>query len=454
MRILIVSNLYPPHYVGGYELRCSQVAEYLRGAGHEIRVLTSSTRLPGEGNAADNPIATNNSAIPVERWLRYYTYDCQTTKRLYNLVMGKEQLVQARRFSQLVHEFRPDIVNWWNLEGLTKSILAIPASRGIPDVHWVEDMWNVREYGVHGENEHLSWFNFWRGDWGPQYARPFLRQILALWERAVQREGIPTRPFLNHPRHVCFVSDFMRFEHVTTGLVFPSSEIIYGGISPERFYMQRAASDFQSGKLRFLYAGYVEPNRGLHTIIESLGLLPQNIRERIELSVANSGLQRPDQYMEDIKKRIEGLGLAKTVRFLGKVRHEEMARVYQEHHVLVFASTRKEGLPMAMLEAMCAGCAVISTGSGGAVEIADMADLPIFPKDHPLALSRLIARLVLDRTLVFETAIRGQQVAQRNFTFGRMMADLIRTFRVLCAERHIKHGSLVAQRDEALSIPA
>ena len=41
MRILIVSNLYPPHYEGGYEVRCAQVAEALTRAGHDVCVLTS-----------------------------------------------------------------------------------------------------------------------------------------------------------------------------------------------------------------------------------------------------------------------------------------------------------------------------------------------------------------------------------------------------------------------------
>jgi hypothetical protein len=46
MRIFIVTNLYPPHYFGGYEVRCAQVADYLHAAGHEIRVLTSSYKPP------------------------------------------------------------------------------------------------------------------------------------------------------------------------------------------------------------------------------------------------------------------------------------------------------------------------------------------------------------------------------------------------------------------------
>jgi hypothetical protein len=46
MRILVVTNLYPPHYQGGYEVRCAQVAEALRASGHDVCVLTSTHGLP------------------------------------------------------------------------------------------------------------------------------------------------------------------------------------------------------------------------------------------------------------------------------------------------------------------------------------------------------------------------------------------------------------------------
>ena len=42
MRILIVSNLYPPHHIGGYELGCRDVVEGLKARGHEVKVLTST----------------------------------------------------------------------------------------------------------------------------------------------------------------------------------------------------------------------------------------------------------------------------------------------------------------------------------------------------------------------------------------------------------------------------
>ena len=41
MKILVLTNLYPPHYVGGYELHCQTVVEALRARGHVVQVLTS-----------------------------------------------------------------------------------------------------------------------------------------------------------------------------------------------------------------------------------------------------------------------------------------------------------------------------------------------------------------------------------------------------------------------------
>ena len=48
MKILVISNLYPPYAIGGYEERCRQVIDCLRANGHQIRVLTSTHGVAGE----------------------------------------------------------------------------------------------------------------------------------------------------------------------------------------------------------------------------------------------------------------------------------------------------------------------------------------------------------------------------------------------------------------------
>ena len=41
MRILVLSNLYPPNVVGGYERLCFEVTSALAASGHDMTVLTS-----------------------------------------------------------------------------------------------------------------------------------------------------------------------------------------------------------------------------------------------------------------------------------------------------------------------------------------------------------------------------------------------------------------------------
>jgi hypothetical protein len=44
VKILVLSNLYPPDFIGGYELACEQAVDALIARGHEVRVLTSVAR--------------------------------------------------------------------------------------------------------------------------------------------------------------------------------------------------------------------------------------------------------------------------------------------------------------------------------------------------------------------------------------------------------------------------
>ena len=421
MKILIVTNLYPPHHQGGYELRCAQVVDYLRRQGHDLRVVTSSFQIEGAEHLA---VVREDSVdgVPVSRFLRQHRLDPrQPDGRLYNLDVVKRQVADIGRFGEILDQCKPDLVSWWNLEGVTKAILRMSHDRGIPSVHCIDDNWMIREFGASGEADLPFWLDFWSVKWGPRPLRPLVRLGLAAVEQRLQARGISTRPFQVPPSHVLFISEYWRFLHAQAGLDVRSSEVIYGGVSPERFFVSRAPADYARGPLRLLYAGYIDPRRGLHTIVEALGLMPPEQRERVTLSVAQGGPVVPDEYGKGIVARIAQLGVGKQVVFLGRVPHDQMPAIYAAHDVLVFASTRNEGMPMVMMEAMCAGCAVPNTGSGGAIELSERAGTPIFPKDHPFALSRLLTALERDRARVAEIAIQGQQTVLRDFTINQML---------------------------------
>ena len=441
MKILIVSNLYPPYYGGGYEVRCAQVAEALQHSGHDVCVLTSTYGLPASALGNTRPRCEERNGVPVHRALNHYLHKPQPVQLPGRLFAVKRHLWDAQQFQQLVKSFQPDIVNWWGMYSLSKTLLPLPHAWGIPDVHWIEHWWMIREYGPAGEIAAALWSDCWDGNWGPRICRPLFRWGGRRWERRFDQEDVPTRSFPNRPSHVCFVSEYLRTLYRDEGFDFPSSEVIYGGVPTALFYAPIHGLRDAPKPLRCLYAGQISPDRGLHTVIEAIGHMDFGHRSRLRLSIAGHSTSA---YFTDIKARVAALGLTETVAFLGQIPHEQMPGLYKQHHVLVFPSTREEGLPLTMIEAMLSGCAVVTTGSGGAMEVATLADLPVFPKNNSAALSHLITQLVTHREQVPEIASRGQKIALQEFSLDRMM----RRFGETLDRIYTDHATRVAGRSQ------
>lgn len=440
MKILMVSNLYPPFYHGGYEVRCAQVAEALQRAGHEVRVLTSVYGLPVGFGTRYQRATEMIGGVRVDRWLHNDAFGPQQPFRPWVVFQVKRELADARRFVEILGEFRPDVINWWNMNGITKLLLPLPERWGIPDVHWIEYPWMVDEYGATGEKASRFWRQVWDGAWGPPMVRPLLRRLTRWWEARVEREGLPTRDFPNRPGLVCFVSDYLRTLYREGGLDFPRSQVQFGGVPAERFFCPVAEKSPIPGVMRVLYAGQLTADRGLHTAVEALGQMAAPYRQRIRLSVAGSTEGAYRSYYERVVRRIEELGMGKIVTFLGKVDHDRMPDVYKSHDLLIFLSTREEGLPLVMVEAMLAGCAVVTTGSGGAIEIAELADLPVISKGDSLELARKLEGLLEQPETLRKLAEQGQTIALREFSLDRMIERWQATLLQLCRQRREPMG--------------
>ena len=72
MKVLDVGTMFPPHYLGGYELIWRSAVRRARAAGHDVRVLTTDYRSPDAPEApANRQSMTTSSAAqaPVSRRL-------------------------------------------------------------------------------------------------------------------------------------------------------------------------------------------------------------------------------------------------------------------------------------------------------------------------------------------------------------------------------------------------
>lgn len=132
MKILFISNLYPPYYIGGYELACKDVAEELQRRGHEVYVLTSTygiNKQVVEGNIyrklyLHKTFYTSIPSIINEKYLEVYNYF--TTR-------------------EIAGNIDPDIVYIWSLNNLSLSPAIAVQETGLEVVFHIFDYW-LRDY--------------------------------------------------------------------------------------------------------------------------------------------------------------------------------------------------------------------------------------------------------------------------------------------------------------------
>ena len=121
MRILMVSNLWPPEVVGGAEQYASALAARLRDAGHEVNVLTLGVDGPDVVHAVEPwPYRIPDAPTqPARRRLLFHALD------VYN--------PRARRgLDRVLDELAPDVVHTHAVQGLSSVALTArpPARRG------------------------------------------------------------------------------------------------------------------------------------------------------------------------------------------------------------------------------------------------------------------------------------------------------------------------------------
>ena len=136
MKILLITNLYPPNSIGGYERLCATIAGALAARGHTVRVLTSGH---GGGRPGVEP-------VPVERALRLLV----SSKSVYEPFEGgradREEITEAngRAARTSVESFRPDVLLAGNLMFLDRGFLQALFQLGVPLEYLLTDVWLIQ----------------------------------------------------------------------------------------------------------------------------------------------------------------------------------------------------------------------------------------------------------------------------------------------------------------------
>jgi len=115
------------------------------------------------------------------------------------------------------------------------------------------------------------------------------------------------------------------------------------------------------------------------------------------------------------------LGLADQVRFLGFC--PDVPGLLMGHQICVLSS-HYEGMPLALVEGMAAGCAVVGSAVPGIRElIADGEDGRLVPPRDPAALADALQSLLASPAEAARLGRAARATALGRYSLGRMTAD-------------------------------
>jgi glycogen(starch) synthase len=323
MNILVVSNLFPPHAVGGYEVACETFAR--RFPRDRVTVLTTHYGLPGPTVEGDVIRVLPNvfgrwpegeTELP-RGWRRFFTPE----------VFGTA--------TQWIRKIRPDVCYVWNLAGLSLAPAVAARLASVPVAFHFEDNW-LPDVAFH--------------------PRKPLEQVKRLLGAPFTFPG---------KTGAIFVSDFLRRSYCSQGFTFAENTVIHNGV--EGASVPEFANEYPpSGTrpMRLLFVGRIVPEKGVEILLEAMRIAQHGAPGSLALSIGGFG---PVPYVQKLQQLASRDGA--DVRWLGRLGRDALENVYRDHDVAVVPSVWEEPFGLVAVEAMAAGLPVVATRSGGLPEI-------------------------------------------------------------------------------------
>lgn len=346
MRLLVITNQYPPNSLGSYEMQCLQICHELSRRGHQIRILTTRSNTDPANFDNTTRIFRELEAFPESGETR------PSFTQLYRNVRANQRILAGH-----LERFVPEAIMIWGMEGLTLSLAFTAERSGISCLYAVMDPWLAHVC------DDDPWLHYWNDENTEE--QPWVRTLLrGLHLQQVIHNQAPIEDVSSlRLENVFFCSESLKeLTSHSCGISMEHATVVPCGLSPNDI-RQRDPSTPSSG--RILYIAGLNEEKDPLTAIRAIQDLQQRGHSNFTLDLYGRGAPHAEAALYDYVRKFQ---LEEVVNF--KPLLEEQARgAFHMYDMLVFTSKYPEPFPLSSIKAMAARIPVISTAEGGCGEL-------------------------------------------------------------------------------------
>lgn len=384
MRVLVLTDGFPPDFVGGFEVSANLISRQLARDGFDVTVLSRS--------AAPSPEDNDKNFRVIRLWKeRYNRKDfVRIPKKFHGWMEISARFGNGAGNLPLLLDHlasnQYDVVLAFALEKSGASLATAAANHGLPVVWSIGDYWLYERLKTDGESR-------------------LARLNRATWMRAnIAREL--ASPF----QFVVYNCDNIRQHFAQAGVVADHTWIIFRSCPIPDSVLPFDSSE-RTGN--FLMVNQLFPHKGVHVAIRAVSeLIEQRGPEDWKLEVVGTG---DDAYRNELLAQIQASKLEDRVILHGRLPHQEALAKMRTCRALIHAALWDEPFGRVTMEALAQGAPLVSADSGAVYEVPTESCCLIYPRESSEALAQHL-RTMLDNPDAGKTLIeRGFERAKATF---------------------------------------
>lgn len=345
MRILFLSDDFPPQSFGGAGISTYELALGMKKAGQEVFVITTCRKKEEAGEYEYNGLRIFKIASDYSSKWRWYV-------SLYNIPV-------VHQVELLMKKIQPDVVHVNNVH-LYLSYHSIKVAKRIAKaVVWTARDVMAFNFAKLQTKRYLDHFDY-RTNW-----RDHLHQAKKRWNPF---RNFFIKIYLGYADKLYAVSNALAKALAQNGI--KGAEVMHTGIDLDLWQADEALTiKFRekynlTNKKVILFGGRLSEAKGGKETLEAMAKIVKSIPDAILLVVS-----KVDGYADHMKEKAGKLGIGDNLVFTGWIERDEIKYTYACADVVLVPSICFDAFPRIVLEAMAAGRPVIGTCYGGAQEI-------------------------------------------------------------------------------------